>query len=190
MTIDVGTGDGRAVLAAAVQEPTTLALGFDANAAAMAESSRRAARPAGKGGLPNARFLVAAAEAPPAELSCLAGLVTVRFPWGSLLRGVTGLDSAVAAGVAGLVAPGGTIELLLAPAGRDGLDGVPTTTEALATGAGVAFGPLGFQAVEVRVATPNEVAATGSTWARRLGTARSGRADRDRPATLLRLVRR
>ena len=64
MTIDAGTGDGRAVLAAAAGEPATLVLGLDANAAGMAEASRRAARSGRRGGLPNAAFVLAAAESP------------------------------------------------------------------------------------------------------------------------------
>src|SRR5262245_59849013 len=107
----------------------------------MAESSRRAARPARKGGLPNAGFIVAAAETPPAEIAGIADLVTVQFPWGSLLRGVVGRDEAVARGLAALVAEHGALELLLAPAERDGLDGVPTTAAGLAAGAAQAFVP-------------------------------------------------
>lgn len=61
MALDLGTGDGRAVLAAAAAQPDTLVVGVDANAAAMAEASRRAARR----DLRNALFIVAAAEHPP-----------------------------------------------------------------------------------------------------------------------------
>lgn len=62
MAIDLGTGDGRHVLAAAAARRDTLLVGIDANAAGMAEASRRAAR---RGALPNALFAVAAAEHPP-----------------------------------------------------------------------------------------------------------------------------
>jgi 16S rRNA (adenine(1408)-N(1))-methyltransferase len=172
VTIDAGTGDGRAVLAAAAREPTALVLGLDANAASMAEASRRAAAPARKGGVANAAFVVAAAEAPPTELQGIADLVTVRFPWGSLLRGVVGRDAAVAAGLAGL-------ELLVAPIERDGLDGVPTSTAGLIEGAAATFGPHGFAIESISRPTVAEVKATGSTWARRLG----------RHPTLIRLVR-
>ena len=168
MTIDVGTGDGRAVLDAAAREPTTLVLGLDASAPAMAESSRRAAGPARKGGRSNVRFFVTAAEAPPAELRSAADLVTVRFPWGSLLRGVVGLDDAVACGVAGLVAPGGTLELLLAPSERDRLVGVPTDPGAIVEATARTFGALGFELASAGAATPDEIRATASTWARRL----------------------
>jgi len=50
------------VLAAAAARPDTLVVGVDADAKAMAESSRRAAR---RLKLPNALFVVAAAEHPP-----------------------------------------------------------------------------------------------------------------------------
>jgi 16S rRNA (adenine(1408)-N(1))-methyltransferase len=62
VTLDLGTGDGRQVLATAAQRPDTLVIGVDANAAGMAEASRRAAR---RDALPNALFAVAAAEHPP-----------------------------------------------------------------------------------------------------------------------------
>ena len=197
MTIDVGTGDGRAVLGAAGREPDTLVIGIDASALAMAEASHRAARPARKGGLENARFILAAAESLPSALSGRASLVTVRFPWGSLLRGCLGLDGAVAAGIAGLVARAGVLELLLAPADRDRLDGIPTTEPAIIAAATDAFAPLGFEVLAARAATPDEVASTGSTWARRLGVA--GRRNRspasngagvDRAPVLIRLARR
>lgn len=180
MTIDVGTGDGRAVLAVARRQPETLALGLDANAAAMAEASRRAARPGRKGGLANARFIVAAAESLPTELHGIADLVTVRFPWGSLLRGCLARDECVAQNLAALVAPGGSLELLLAPLERDGLDGLPTAVDGLAAAAARAFACQGLAAIEARPATIEEVLAAASTWARRLR----------RPATLVRLARR
>jgi 16S rRNA (adenine(1408)-N(1))-methyltransferase len=180
VTIDAGTGDGRAVLAAAARQPATLVLGLDASAAAMGESSRRAARPPRKGGLPNAAFVLAAAETPPAELAGLAGIVTVRFPWGSLLRGVVGRDEVVAAGLSRLVARCGAIELLVAPIERDGLDGIPTSSDGLIAGAAEAFGPHGFAIERTTEPTPGEIRATGSTWARRL----------ERQPTLIRLVRR
>jgi 16S rRNA (adenine(1408)-N(1))-methyltransferase len=185
VTIDVGTGDGRAVLAAAARAPQTLVLGLDAVAASMAESSRRAAGPARKGGMPNAAFVVAAAEAPPAALCGVADLVTVRFPWGSLLRGCAGLDDSVAAGVAALVGPGGTLELLVAPSARDNLAGIPLEPAALVEAASRAFERHGLAVHAGREATDEEVTASGSTWARRLASQRPT----DRGVMLVRLIR-
>ena len=194
VTIDVGTGDGRAVFEAAARHPTHLILGLDAAAAAMAEASRRASRNPRKGGLPNAAFVVAAAETPPIELCSIASVVTVRFPWASLLRGCLGLDERVAAGVAGLVAPGGRLELLLAPSPRDGLEGIPTEVDQVVAAAAQAFSGLGLDLAVGREASEEEVDASGSSWARRLRAGRKPGARRangedHRAATIVRFVR-
>ena len=178
MTVDVGTGDGRAVLAAAAREPKVLAIGLDADASSMAEVSRRAARSEAKGGSANVAFLVAAAEAIPAELHGIAALVTVRFPWASLLRGCLGADPAVAGGVARLVASAGELELLLAPSDRDRLAGLPTEAPAVIAAARAAFEALGLCFTEGRPATSEEIRASGSTWGRRLLGNPAARTDR------------
>jgi 16S rRNA (adenine(1408)-N(1))-methyltransferase len=68
------------VLAAAAAQPDRLVIGIDANAAAMVPASRRAAAKPERGGLPNALFVVAAAEALPVELTGVANLLTAYFP--------------------------------------------------------------------------------------------------------------
>ena len=156
------------MLATAAAEPATLVIGIDANAASMVEASRRAAGPARKGGLANAMFVLAAAEAPPEELRALAARVTVLFPWGSLLRGCLGADAVVAEGIAALLAPAGALELLVAPADRDGLDGLPTDPDAVIAAATTTFEGAGLRLLEAWTATDPEVRASGSTWARRL----------------------
>jgi 16S rRNA (adenine(1408)-N(1))-methyltransferase len=173
------------VLAAAAREPRTLVIGLDASAAAMAEASRRAAGPARKGGLPNAAFVLAAAEAMPEELCGVAQLVTVQFPWGSLLRGCVGGDERVAAGIAGLLAPNGRLQVLLAPSVRDGLDGVPVEADELAAAVRTAFARHSLELDVARPATEAEVVASGSSWARRL---RSQRPE-DRAVMLMRRAR-
>ena len=79
----------------------------------MAEASRRAARATKRGALPRALFVVAAAEALPAELDGLADMLTVQFPWGSLLRGLLEADPSIVSGIARLLKPGATATLLL-----------------------------------------------------------------------------
>jgi 16S rRNA (adenine(1408)-N(1))-methyltransferase len=168
--VDLGTGDGRAVLAAAASDPRALVLGIDANAASMAETSRRAARPASKGGLPNALFLAAAAEALDPVLDFCADLVTVTFPWGSLLRGALALHeaAAVTVSIARLVRRDGRVSMFLSVTARDVIAGLPCLdNEALADVAS-RYAELGLCLVEARPATTEEVRASGSTWARRL----------------------
>jgi 16S rRNA (adenine(1408)-N(1))-methyltransferase len=123
----------------------------------MSESSRRASRPVRRGGVENAIFVVAAAETPPEELVGRADLLTVTFPWGSLLDGVLGRDERVAAGLASLLTPGAELVATLALTDRDGVGSIDDLR---------AEGPLEIR--ELRLAMPIEVATTHSTWAKRL----------------------
>ena len=102
--------------------------------------------------------------------------MTINFPWGSLLRGVLGRDDAVLAGIAPLLAPGAEASALVSVVPRDGVPPIPEP-DALAQ----AYARHGLRLVEARAATPEEVAASGSSWAKRL------RAGRERPVSLLRL---
>lgn len=183
----MGTGDGRAVLARAAAEPRTLVIGVDANAAAMADASRRAARPTRKGGLQNALFVIAAAEAAPPELARLADVVSVTLPWRSLLDGMLGLAPAVAENIASLVAEGGTVEALVSTDPRDGR-GLPALTGASRAEIAASWLGHGLTLEVFRVATTADLAATRSRWARRL---RLGEGDGDpRVAWRLTLRRR
>jgi 16S rRNA (adenine(1408)-N(1))-methyltransferase len=150
----------------------------------MAESSLRAARPEHKGGLSNALFVVAAAERLPPELAGIAAEVTIAFPWGSLLRATLAPDDAAeaAAGIAGLVAPGGRVRALVSTDPRDRLD-LPAPADTPAAELAARWCRHGLQLAAWRPATESEIAATGSSWARRL------RAGRDRSVWQLELVR-
>ena len=150
----------------------------------MAEASRRAARSARKGGLPNALFVVAAAERIPPELGGVADEVTIAFPWGSLLRGILALDDAPARGIAALMAPGATAVATFSVEDRDRLalpslesaEERPTLAER--------WSCLGLDVCSLRPAKRDELAAMPSTWARRLA------AGRDRSAWRLELQAR
>jgi 16S rRNA (adenine(1408)-N(1))-methyltransferase len=157
------------VLATAAAEPDRLVVGVDASAAAMAEASRRAARRPDRGGLPNARFVVAAAEALPAGLEGLADRVTVHFPWGSLLRGLLTADPVILEGLARTMHPGATLSLLVSSTDRDRGAGVgPVGTADLAALA-PGYAAHGLVLTMIRPATAADVAASRSTWGRRLG---------------------
>lgn len=185
MIVDIGTGDGRAVFDRARADPRALVIGLDANASAMAEASNRAFR----GRVANAVFLVEAAEALPGPLAETAKLVTMNFPWGSLLRGVLGLDDAVLHGIAGLVAPDGMIEVLTSVVPGDHVVGLDALDRSATGQIAAAWGALGFELVSMRPATAEDVRRTRSSWARRLGhrpawqlaIRRCGPADRARP---------
>jgi 16S rRNA (adenine(1408)-N(1))-methyltransferase len=183
VVVDVGTGDGRAVLARALRCAGCLVIGMDANAAGMADASRRAAAKPSRGGRSNALFVVAAAETPPAELLTRAAIVTITFPWGSLLRGALGHDETVTAGIAGLLAGTGTLEMLISLEPRDG-GPAPTLDSALLDDARNAWLRAGVDIIEAAPASAEDLAAASSSWARKL------RAGRDRQVWRLRGVRR
>jgi 16S rRNA (adenine(1408)-N(1))-methyltransferase len=171
---DIGTGDGRAVLARATAEPASLVIGVDAAAGAMAETSRRAAR-RGPG---NAVFLAAGAAEladTPTPLAGRVDLVTITFPWGSLLRGVLGLEPAVLAGIAALVAHGGRIEVLASVVPSDRIDGVGTLDIGWERAIQCVWAGVGMELVSMRPATAAEIAASRSSWAQRLDPARGSR---------------
>lgn len=166
MVVDLGTGDGRSVLARATREPGTLAIGVDAAPAAMAEASRRADR----GRIANVLFLAAGVEAlAGSPLGSTADLVTVTLPWGSLLRGVLGRDEAALAGVAASAVPGGCIEVLASVLPTDGIDGLVSLDGDAGPAIEAAWAGAGMVLTAMRPASTAEVRATGSTWARRLG---------------------
>jgi SAM-dependent methyltransferase len=177
--IDLGTGDGRAVLAEVLADPEALVLGIDADARAMAEASRRAARRDPDPATRRAWFLAVGVERLPPELAGIADRVTVRFPWASLLRGALGLDPDVTGSIARLVAPGGRLELTLSVAGRDAraVTGLAGAVDAAARARMVAaFAAHGLELVAIHPVTTADLATLHSTWARRL------RAGGDRPA--------
>jgi len=177
--VDVGTGDGRAVLARAAADPSILSIGIDAVAAAMTRSWRRARRRR----LENARFFVEAAERLPGPLAGCASLVTVTFPWGSLLRGVLGLGPDILGGIRGLLRPDGRLEILLSVTPRDRVDGVAAFDAGAKASVASAARAAGLDLLSARSATPEDLGANHSSWARRLGDRPVWRLDLARAAT-------
>jgi len=165
--VDLGTGDGRSVIDRARREVDTLVIGIDASPAAMAETSRRAARAPRRGGLPNALFVVAAAEHPPIELAGVADELSIIFPWGSLLAGALALDPAAADGIASLVAPMGYVRILASVVDNDRLALAPLNASDV-TGLTARWSCHGLRLTSFRPATGAELDASGSSWARRL----------------------
>ena len=147
----------------------------------MRDASRRAARAARKGGLPNARFIASGVEQLPAELAGLASFVTVHFPWGSLLSAAVGDDADGAAAIARLVAPGGLLRLLVSAAERDVAAVVWWTWT---RGRGRRLPPAGDGGTRLPAGSADDLAAAHSSWGRRLLS--SGR---DRRTWLIELAR-
>lgn len=162
MTVDLGAGDGRFVLAHAAEHPRRFVLGVDASPDAMRDASRRAARAPARGGLPNARFVASSIQALPAGLESFADLVTVHFPWGSLRDAAVGADPRLTARIASLVRPGGQLRLLLSAAERDGA--TPVDPERVAA----AYSAHGLRLSALRSAALDDAIAAHSSWGKRL----------------------
>jgi 16S rRNA (adenine(1408)-N(1))-methyltransferase len=146
----------------------------------MVEAATRAARKPSKGGAPNARFIVAAAEALPPTLARTADLVTVQFPWGSLLRGIVRGEPAIVGPLAGLLKPIAEAELrlLISVEGRDGASGLAALDAHGADRIVRSFREAGSIPIDVRPATTDDLAAARSSWAKRLAIGRGATSDR------------
>ena len=161
----MGAGDGGYALYRARTEPTTFAIALDASPDALSDGAWRAKRAR----VANAAFVVEAAERVPMELCGLADEVTVHFPWGSLLHGLVAADQRVLAPLAMLLKPDGALRLLLSATSRDGYaDLTPADLSALAC----RYAEHGLVLTDVRVASPADIAAARSSWAKRLGQGR------------------
>lgn len=93
--VDLGTGDGRAVLRTARACPDTLLIGIDTNAAGLVDTSRRAGA--------NALFLVEDATSALRALEGRVAELRIVLPWGSLLRRVLEGEREFALAAAGAV---------------------------------------------------------------------------------------
>ena len=169
--LDIGTGDGRFVLAAAAARRDAYVVGVDANAAGMAESSRRAARAAHRGGLPNARFVVAPAESLAAELPRFADEVHVHFPWGSLLRGLAAPEPAALRMLTGVARAGASVTILLSVAESDAAMGLEPLDEAAVERMLHAYAEHGLTLLEARRADERDLVAAHTSWGKRLSAA-------------------
>ncbi len=162
----MGAGDGGYVLYRARSEPTTFAMGLDANPDALASGAWRARRAC----LPNAAFLVEGVERLPRELACVADEVTVHFPWGSLLGGLLAADQTVLAPLAHLLKAGGELRVLLSATARDGLNEMtPSLLECHKS----AFAEHGLELLRARHASPIDIDESHSAWAKRLAVGRA-----------------
>lgn len=174
IVIDIGTGDGRFVSAAAKANPNKFYIGVDANTKPLEKPSMKATRKPSKGGLPNAMFIQAAVEDLPEEFDGIADEIHVHFPWGSLLRAVAVGDAEILASLRRIAVPGCLLEIVIGidPV-RDDSElerlGVPVFTNSYIESELVSrYASAGFSVTERRELTPNEWSKFETSWARKL----------------------
>jgi len=165
ITLDLGTGDGQFVRHMAERQPETFFIGMDACRENLRANSQRK--------LPNALFVIAAAQALPFELHGLAQRVTINFPWGSLLAGLLNADPGLLTGLNAVTRPGAGLLIHL------NADALATAGWSLEAGAEQVESILNANSWRTRSrANLNASALRGfpSTWAKRLAFGRAPRA--------------
>jgi 16S rRNA (adenine(1408)-N(1))-methyltransferase len=177
VVVDLGAGDGRWAYETARNDPAGLYIAIDPDAGALAEYAFKAARKPARGGVVNARFVVASAEQLPRDLTGVADLVRVNFPWGSLLRGLIEPRAAALRGVASLLRPQGRFELVLAylpDHDRGAFAGgpLPALDESRLQQLATYYRAAGLEIEATRRLARDEALAVPSTWGRRLLHAR------------------
>jgi 16S rRNA (adenine(1408)-N(1))-methyltransferase len=176
LVVDLGTGDGKHVLAVARRRPDTLVVGLDAGPDAMRRTAARAAGKPAKGGTPNAVFVWAAVEALPAELGDITELHCL-MPWGSLLRAFVELNAAVLRGVAEACRPGAEFLLTLnlhawrPPVPEVGATAEPTPDSVMELAP--RYAAAGWRITSVDYLDAAGIAELGTSWTKRLGSSRN-----------------
>jgi 16S rRNA (adenine(1408)-N(1))-methyltransferase len=174
IVIDIGTGDGCFVSAAARANPDRFYIGVDANAKPLEKLSMKATRKPAKGGLPNAMFVQAAVEDLSAEFNGVADEIHIHFPWGSLLRAVTTGDAGILNSLRRIAAPDCLLEVIIGiDPGRDRSEierlGVPDLTPVVLHSFLIPkYAAAGFHPLEVRTLERSEWPKIETSWARKL----------------------
>src|SRR3954470_1612182 len=176
LVVDLGTGDGKHVLAVARARPDALVVGLDAGPDAMRKTAARAAAKPAKGGTANALFVWAAVEQWPAELSGVTEVHSL-MPWGSLLRAFVRPEEELLRSIAVRCEPGAPFLVTLnlhawrppVPEVGDGPE--PTPASALASLA-PAYARAGWTLAEADYLSDSELAGLGTSWTKRLGSSR------------------
>jgi 16S rRNA (adenine(1408)-N(1))-methyltransferase len=174
VVIDIGTGDGRFVSAAARANPHKFYIGIDANAKPLEKISMKATRKPSKGGLANVLFVQAAVENLPEELNASADEIHIHFPWGSLLRAVVSGDEKVLESLRRIGAPECVVEIII------GIDDerdkseierleLPKLSAGYLTGVLIPkYETAGFKLLESGVLNSSEWSKLETSWARKL----------------------
>jgi 16S rRNA (adenine(1408)-N(1))-methyltransferase len=174
VAIDLGAGDGRAAYRRAIERPRELVIAIEPVRENVRELSAKAAKKPERGGAPNALYAVASIEQLPPELRGIADEIFVTLPWGSLMRGIMLGDGVVLGGIASLGRQGAAVRMALNtrifddPVPLDVRDLPELSPDYARQTLAPAFAAAGLRIDEARWMEAEEVAALGTTWAKRL----------------------
>lgn len=174
VTIDLGAGDGRWAYRRALAEPQRCVIAIDPVRENLREMSAKAAAKPARGGAPNAIYVIASIEQMPDELAGVAHEIFVTLPWGSLMRGVILGEPSTLAAIARLGRDRASLRIVLntrifddpVPLEvRDLPEVTPAYVEATLASR---YAAAGLRIDTTREMDADEVAALGTTWAKRL----------------------
>ena len=177
LVVDVGTGDGKHVLAVARARPEALVVGLDAGPDSMRRTAARAAAKPAKGGTPNALFVWAAVEQWPGGLADVTE-VHCLMPWGSLLRALVRPEPDVLAAVAAHCRPGAPFLVTLnlhawRPSVPEVGDTAEPTPESALADLAPEYARAGWSLTAADYLGADELAGLGTSWTKRLGSSRA-----------------
>ena len=176
IVMDIGTGDGRFVTAAARANPNKFFIGIDANVKPLEKPSMRATRKVNKGGLPNAMFVQASIEFLPEEFWGVADEIHIHFPWGSLFRAVATADPEILNSLRRSAAKGCLLEVVIgSDSERDKSElerlDIPVLTDSyFKNHLASRYNAAGFETVEIRQLSRDEWSRIETSWARKLSS--------------------
>jgi 16S rRNA (adenine(1408)-N(1))-methyltransferase len=174
VTIDLGAGDGAFAYRSARAHPDRFVVAIDPVRENLREYSAKAGKKPDRGGAPNLLYVAASVEMLPDDLRSIAGEIIITLPWGSLMRGLILADPTVLDGVASLARPGAALRIVLNTRIFDDpipieARGLPDLTPDYARDKlGPAYAAHGITIIAARWMDADEVAALGTTWAKRL----------------------
>ena len=174
VVVDLGAGDGRWAYRYAHEHDDAFVIAVDPVRENLREMSAKAAAKPARGGLANVLYVVASVEHLPEELRRIADEVYVTLPWGSLMRGVILGEAAVLAAIASLGRDGARVRVVLNtrifddPVPLDARDLPEVTPAYVRETLAPRYAAAGLRIGDVREMDADEVAALGTTWAKRL----------------------
>lgn len=163
--LDMGTGDGRYVEQLARQNRQQFFIGIDACRENLVRVAGRASG--------NLLFLIANGETLPPELSGLADLITLNFPWGSLLEGLFQPQSRLIANLKMVAKAGTRLELRL---NESALRQAGWTIDTAGEQVVKALEKAGFALSPIQIVEAAALGSFPSSWARRIASGREGQA--------------
>lgn len=174
VSVDVGAGDGRFAYRYAQAHPRRLVIALEPVRENVREMSSKAGRRAARGGLANVLYVAGSIERAPAELRGVADEIFVTLPWGSLMRGLILGEAGVLEGVASLGAADARVRVVLntrifdEPVPAEAQDLPEVTPDYVVETLARAYATAGLGIERADWMSASEVAALGTTWAKRL----------------------